>query len=86
MKEWVTNILLALILFVEMFLGLAVVVKSGGQTYWEYKIETPHDINLPVTLNKLGNEGWELVESRRVITGNEFADKARTELVFKRRR
>ena len=61
-------------------------VCGCAKARFEYKIETPHDINLPVTLNKLGNEGWELVESRRVITGNEFADKARTELVFKRRK
>ena len=86
MKDIGIIILLALILFFEMVLGLAVVVKSGGQTYWEYKIETPHDANLLYEMNKAGNDGWELVESRRVLTGNEYIDEARTELVFKRRK
>ena len=82
MKEWVTNILLALIILG----GSIVATKAGGRKFWEYKMETPHDANLLYELNKAGNDGWELVESRRVLTGNEYVDEARTELVFKRRK
>ena len=61
-------------------------VCGCAKPVYEYKIQTPHDAILEDTMNTMGGEGWELVESRRVITGNDLIDKARTELIFKRRK
>ena len=69
--------------FIILFLLL---VCGCAKARYEYKIETPHDTAIVETMNARGEEGWELVESRRVLTGNDLIDKARTEMIFKRRK
>jgi hypothetical protein len=47
---------------------------------WEYKITAVPDANFTEDMNKLGNEGWELVFARRASGGGEFS----YEMIFKR--
>ena len=69
------------------FLILLAVLASGcAKVQWEYSIKAPHDSAIESTMNGMGEDGWELVETRRVLTGNDFIDKARTEMIFKRRK
>ena len=56
---------------------------------WEFKIEAVNDLTFTTDINKLGEDGWELVFARRASAGSldsgvkpEFT----YEIIFKRRR
>lgn len=56
---------------------------------WEYKIEAVNDLTFTTDINKLGEEGWELVFARRASVG--AVDTGAKpgfsyEMIFKRRR
>ena len=50
-------------------------------TNWEYKIESPYDTSFEYALERLGNQGWELVFARRATS--EFGS-PKYEMIFKR--
>lgn len=49
---------------------------------WEYRLIAPDDIRLEETLNILGDMGWELAFTRRVLRSS--TDEYRYEMIFKR--
>lgn len=51
---------------------------------WEYKIESFEDILFDSGMNRMGNEGWELVSARRALTGEEYSRRGIYECIFKR--
>jgi hypothetical protein len=51
---------------------------------YEYKIESFDDIVFDIGINKLGDEGWELVFARRALTGEEYSRKGIYECIFRR--
>ena len=51
---------------------------------YEYKIESFDDIVFDIGINKLGDEGWELVFARRALTGEESSRKGIYECIFRR--
>jgi hypothetical protein len=56
---------------------------AGLSLGWEYRIESPADLNLPLELQQLGSGGWELVFARRATSSR---DAAAYEMIFKRPR
>ena len=49
---------------------------------WEYKITSPDDLSFDTEVNKLGQEGWELVVARRATS--RYGNEASYEMIFKR--
>ena len=79
------------IVIVSLLVG--VVIMMSWNTFrvekWEYKIEAVNDLTFTTDINKLGEDGWELVFARRASAGSldsgvkpEFS----YEIIFKRRR
>ena len=75
-------------LLLAVFLGLGFVVFFGpfdllGPTKWEYDIQAPKDASIVRDLNKLGQQGWEVVSARRATDAGSSA--ASYEVILKRR-
>ncbi|MBD2137779.1 hypothetical protein H6F32_09290 [Anabaena sp. FACHB-1237] len=51
---------------------------------WEYKIESFEDVIFDSSMNRMGNEGWELVFARRALTGGEYSSRGIYECIFRR--
>jgi hypothetical protein len=51
---------------------------------WEYLIEAPTDANLRQRLNQLGEQGWEIVSSRRATSQEGGTTTAAYELILRR--
>ena len=51
---------------------------------WEYTISSPSDAMLDGELEKLGNDGWELVFARRAVSGEGDFATSSYEMIFKR--
>lgn len=51
---------------------------------WEYAIEAPPDDQLRQRLNALGEQGWEIVSSRRATSQESGKTAAAYELILKR--
>lgn len=51
---------------------------------YEYKIESFEDLVFDTGINRLGDEGWELVFARRALTGGEYSRRGIYECVFRR--
>lgn len=65
--------------FATQFFGLG--STKTATTRWEYKLEAPSDIEFASEINKMGEDGWELVSARRATS---ISDKASYEMIFKR--
>lgn len=51
---------------------------------YEYKIESFEDLVFDTGINRLGDEGWELVFARRALTGEEYSRRGIYECIFRR--
>jgi len=70
--------LLAAMLAAQLF-GLTSTKTSPTQ--WEYTVESPSDVTLEKTFERLGDRGWELVFARRATSEYGLAS---YEMIFKR--
>lgn len=71
---------------VQLLLASLLLIEFLNWNYapqWDYDVVTPADDQLSRELEYRGNEGWELVSSRRVLTGRESVDNARHEMFFR---
>lgn len=73
---WIIGLLSALL--VSQLVSLMTTGTSNAR--WEYTIEAPYDSSLETSLERLGNEGWELVSARRATGGVS----ASYEMIFRR--
>ena len=71
-------VLLCLLLSVEI-LGFA--ISMSKTTKWEYKLESPSDSNFESAVDRMGDQGWELVFARRATSSFGIAG---YEMIFKR--
>ena len=83
---WVIGLLLGAVLFAANWGGRA---QVPVRKTWEYKAVTAQYGALPPTvseqeLNRLGAEGWELVESHQVVYPQGGTTQHRTDYYFKR--
>jgi len=76
--EWMIILLCCIVLIT----GLIYLQSVSSTTKWEYKLEYPDDYDFEIEMNKLGDEGWELVYARRAISANGDAN---YELILKRK-
>ncbi|MTJ14785.1 hypothetical protein FJR11_19835 [Anabaena sp. UHCC 0187] len=51
---------------------------------WDYKIESFEDVIFDSGMNRMGNEGWELVSARRALTGPDADRRGIYECIFRR--
>ncbi len=51
---------------------------------WDYKIESFEDVIFDGGMNRMGNEGWELVSARRALTGPDADRRGVYECIFRR--
>ena len=51
---------------------------------WEYKTESFEDTMFDSSINRIGQEGWELVFARRALTGEDYSRRGIYECIFKR--
>ena len=70
-------ILLSAMLVAQLF-GLTSTKTSTTQ--WEYTVKSPSDSELSSALERLGDQGWELVFARRASSSADFS----YEMIFKR--
>jgi hypothetical protein len=80
-----------IVLLAVLVVGLASVIAARftGSTLiptqkWEYKIASPNDLIFDIEVNKLGEQGWELVSARRATSGSGISSGASYEMIFKR--
>lgn len=78
----VTIILLGILIGLVVWNSFNPVAK---QLKWEYKIESVPDLRFTESINKIGNDGWELVFARRASSGEGHRDTQFSyEMIFKR--
>jgi hypothetical protein len=51
---------------------------------WEYKTESFEDAMFDSSINRIGQQGWELVFARRALTGGDYSRRGIYECIFKR--
>jgi hypothetical protein len=51
---------------------------------WEYKTESFEDAMFDSSINRIGQQGWELVFARRALTGEDYSRRGIYECIFKR--
>ena len=80
-----------IVLLAALVIGLTsvVAIRFTGSTLfstqkWEYKIVSPNDLTFDIEVNKLGEQGWELVSARRATSGSGYSSSASYEMIFKR--
>ncbi|WP_372717161.1 hypothetical protein [Novipirellula sp.] len=71
-------LLLALLLAAQVF-GFS--KTKNASTKWEYTLESPSDTSFESSLERMGNQGWELVTARRATSTYGGAS---YEMIFKR--
>ena len=67
-------------------IGIFVIVRGSrtAETRWEYRIEDVPDRSFNDEMNKMGEEGWELVFARRASDGSEYHPTMSYEMILKR--
>ncbi len=76
--EWI----IILLSFIALITCLIFLLSFSSTIKWEYKLESTDDNAFEIEMNKLGDEGWELVFARRAIMPNGGAT---YEMIFKRK-
>lgn len=76
---------------IVLFAGIMFILRPDLQkkmfsTKWEYIIISFPDSELEEGMNKLGEEGWELVFARRAITGSGEFTRGVYEMIFRRKK
>jgi hypothetical protein len=79
--NWVILLLLVVIALLSFDLFGS---RIGAVPKWEYRIESPSDSAFDTEMEKLGEEGWELVFARRATTSTGVT--ASYEMIFRRQR
>lgn len=77
-------IIIALLLFIAGILAYKFLHKPDHPQRFEYKIESITDKDFIDGVNKLGNDGWDLVFARRATSGEGYLSTASYEMIFKR--
>jgi len=73
-------VLLGLLLAVEV---IGFVTSMRKTRKWDYKIESPSDINFESAVARMGDQGWELIFARRATSSYGSAG---YEMIFKRQK
>ncbi|MBD2505157.1 hypothetical protein [Anabaena azotica] len=58
--------------------------RQPKNVQYEYKIESLEDVVFDTSINRLGDEGWELVFARRALAGEEYSRRGIYECIFRR--
>ena len=77
----VTLLLVVQLLLIEI-IQFASLVHGVAARKLEYRLVTPSDCLFEATMKDLGNEGWELVNARRVTS--KYKNGASYEMIFKK--
>ena len=68
-----------IILCVNFFLG-----ERSRAVKWEYRIESIEDLSFSKDMQKLGDDGWELIFARRAVTGEGLLSRGIYECIFRK--
>jgi hypothetical protein len=58
--------------------------RQPKNVHYEYRIQSFEDLEFDTSINKLGDEGWELVFARRALTGESDSQRGIYECIFRR--
>jgi len=82
------SVIIAALLFLCVALLAWPLIKPAAHTQaltqWEYKIVAIPDAVFEVAMNKLGEDGWELVFARRASDGSSYSPQFSYEVIVKR--